>query len=70
MKYLILLLFVSCATNPNCTVKEAGSILSHHYTILECQRPMERYTNDADDTNRMCLTMKNENGTYTCFTRD
>jgi len=69
MKYLILLLLVSCASTPNCTVKESGVILNRTFTILECNRPIEKYTDDTSVFDRYCLPEK-ENDKFVCFVRN
>ena len=70
MKYLILLLLVSCASKPNCTVKESGEILNSRFTILECTRPVSINGQDMESTYKNCLSEKNENGKYLCFVRN
>lgn len=70
MKYLILLLLVSCASTPNCTVKESGEILGGRFTILECVRPVSIQGQDTDSNNKNCLSEKNENDKYLCFVRN
>ncbi len=70
MKYLALLLLVSCASNqPNCTVQESGVILGEHFTILQCKRPIACDENDTEcQTNIACI--QNDSSSYSCVRRD
>lgn len=72
MKYLILLLLVSCAsTKPNCTTIETGKILHSVFSLLECSIPIVCDQNDTDCQFRTeCIPAKNKNGKYICIHRD
>jgi len=74
MKYLALLLLVSCSSNqPNCTVRETGEILNKRFSILECRRPIICDQNDTEcQVSTNCiqnLNKKLEKDGYLCIER-
>lgn len=59
MKYLTLLLLISCAQKPNCETREMGKILGDLYTLLECRYPPK-------ESNVKCDPYVTKQGTVLC----
>lgn len=71
MKYLLLLLLVSCASQkPNCVVVESGMYLGTHFSILRCNRVPICQDGDLECLNSTKCADENDNGSYNCVRRD
>ena len=62
MKYLILLLLVSCATQPkqNCEEIERDNILGTTFSVLKCDKPIDEKIGE-------CTKEVGKDGKYMCF---
>lgn len=71
MKYLFLVLLVSCSTlKSNCEVVETGKVLNETFDILKCSRIPICENGDLDCLNSTrCIQEKNSEGKYTCVRR-
>lgn len=71
MKHLALLLLVSCASKPNCEVRETGTILNTPFTILTCSKVPICKSDDTECAIKTeCTKDVQKNGKYTCVQRD